>query len=61
MNNADVGAIVEVGWVSPEEAMQLPFVTDRPNYITYGPLADTPVDPDVILLRVNGFSSNGYP
>ena len=55
MTNGDVGAIVEVGWVSPEEAMELPFVTDRPNYITYGPLADTPIDPDVILLRVNAF------
>lgn len=57
MNNADVGAIVEVGWVSPEEAMQLPFVNDRPNYITYGPLADTSIDPDVILLKVNGFQA----
>ncbi len=57
MNNGDVGAIVEVGWVSPEEAMQLPFVNDRPNYITYGPLTDTPIDPDVILLRVSAFQA----
>ena len=57
MNNGDVGAIVEVGWVSPEEAMQLPFVTDRPNYITYGPLTDTSIDPDGILLRVNAFQA----
>ena len=57
MNNADVGAIVEVGWVSPEEAMELPFVADRPNYITYSPLADTSIDPDVILLKVNGFQA----
>jgi uncharacterized protein (DUF169 family) len=28
-------------------------VTQRPNFITYGPLQDTSVDPDVVLLRLN--------
>jgi uncharacterized protein (DUF169 family) len=55
MNNEDVQGILAAEWVTPEEAMQLPAVQEQPNYITYGPLADTPVDPDVILLRINAF------
>jgi uncharacterized protein (DUF169 family) len=33
---------------------QIPVVTEKPGAVVYGPLAETPVDPDVILLRVNG-------
>ncbi len=51
--NADVAALVESGWVSPEAFPGIPAVTKRPALITYGPLADTPVDPSVILLRLN--------
>ncbi len=57
MNNEDVKCLVESQWVSPEEATQLPFVKERFSYITYAPLAETPVDPDVILLRVNAFQA----
>ena len=28
-------------------------VADRPEVVTYGPLADTPVDTDVVMIRVN--------
>jgi uncharacterized protein (DUF169 family) len=54
--NADVAALLGSGWVSPEAVGQIPAITTRPGAITYGPLADTPVgvDPDVVLLRVNG-------
>jgi uncharacterized protein (DUF169 family) len=55
MQNEDVQGILAAEWVTPEEAMQLPAVQERPNYITYGPLADTPIDPDVVLLRINAF------
>jgi uncharacterized protein (DUF169 family) len=55
MNNEDVQGLLAAEWVTPEEAMQLPAVQERPNYITYGPLAETPLDPDVILLRINAF------
>ena len=27
---------------------------EQPGAVTYGPLADTPVDPDVVFLRVTG-------
>jgi uncharacterized protein (DUF169 family) len=52
--NDDVAALVGSGWVSPEVIPQIPTVSERPGAITYGPLAETPVDPDVVLLRVNG-------
>jgi uncharacterized protein (DUF169 family) len=32
----------------------IPVVAERPETVTYGPLADTPVDPDVVMIRVNG-------
>ena len=57
MQNEDVQGILESEWVTPEEAMQLPVVQEKPNYITYGPLADTSIDPDVVFLRINAFQS----
>jgi uncharacterized protein (DUF169 family) len=53
--NEDVQGILEAEWVTPEEAMQLPVVANPHDYVVYGPLADTPVDPDVVLLRINAF------
>lgn len=55
MGNEDVQGILAAEWVTPEEAMQLPVVKDSYSHVVYGPLADTPIDPDVILLRVNAF------
>jgi len=57
MGNEDVQKLVESEWVTPEEAMQLPVIQDRPDFITYAPLSQTPVDPDVILLRINGMQA----
>jgi uncharacterized protein (DUF169 family) len=51
--HSDVGTLVEAGWVTPEMFPVIPAVTERPNFVTYGPLAETPIDPDVVLLRVN--------
>jgi uncharacterized protein (DUF169 family) len=50
----DVATLIEADWVTPEVAAQIPTVRERPGHVTYGPLADTPVDPDVVFLRVNG-------
>jgi uncharacterized protein (DUF169 family) len=52
--NADVAALVDAGWVTMDVFPQVPAVRDRPGTVTYGPLADTSVDPDVVLLRING-------
>ncbi len=51
---SDVAALLESGWVTMDVVPQIPVVTQKPGAVVYGPLAETPVDPDVILLRVNG-------
>lgn len=50
---ADVGTLVEAGWVTPEMFPDIPVVAEKPGVVTYGPLRETPVDPDVVFLRVN--------
>ncbi len=57
MDNEDIQGIVDSGWVSAEEAIQLPFVKQRYNYISYGPLASTTINPDVILIRISAFQA----
>ena len=52
--NGDVAALLESGWVDAEAVAGIPSVSERPGSIVYGPLADSPRDPDVVLLRVNG-------
>ncbi len=51
---ADVAALVEAGWVTPDVFPKIPVLDRKPNFITYGPLAETPVDPDVVFIRVDG-------
>jgi uncharacterized protein (DUF169 family) len=51
--NSDVAALLESGWVSMDVVPQIPVVTKKPGAVTYGPLADTTLDPDVVFLRVN--------
>jgi uncharacterized protein (DUF169 family) len=51
--NADVAALLDAGWVTMDVVPQIPVVRDRPGVVTYGPLTETPVDPDVVLLRIN--------
>jgi uncharacterized protein (DUF169 family) len=52
--NSDVAALLDTGWVTMEVVPQIPVVAERPGAVTYGPLVETPVDPDVVLIRVNG-------
>ena len=52
--NSDVAALLETGWVTMDVVPQIPVVAEAPGAVTYGPLADTPIDPSVVLLRVNG-------
>jgi uncharacterized protein (DUF169 family) len=54
VENSDVAALLESGWVTMDVVPQIPVVREKPGAITYGPLADTPVDPDVVFLRVSG-------
>ena len=50
--NDDVAALLECGWVTMDAVPQIPVVRRRPAAVSYGPLADTPHDPDVVLLRL---------
>ncbi|MGH9026571.1 MAG: DUF169 domain-containing protein [Acidimicrobiia bacterium] len=51
--NSDVAALLDTGWVTMDVVPEIPVVTKRPGAVMYGPLAETPVDPDVVFLRVN--------
>ena len=50
---ADVRALLEAGWVTPEVFPKIPTVGTRPEAITYGPLAEATSAPDVVLVRTN--------
>jgi len=54
--NQDVATLLSSGWVDEAAVSTIPFVSERPGNITYGPLAQTPVDPDVVLLRMTARS-----
>jgi len=43
----------ELGYVRPEDIPQIPVLKERPQYVIYGPLAQAPVPPDVVLLFVD--------
>jgi uncharacterized protein (DUF169 family) len=51
---ADVEALVASGWVGPDALGGLPTVSGSPGAVTYSPLSDTPIDPDVVLVRLTG-------
>jgi uncharacterized protein (DUF169 family) len=41
-----------LGYVRPEDIPLIPVLARRPAYVVYGPLAEAPVAPDVVLLFV---------
>jgi uncharacterized protein (DUF169 family) len=51
--NSDVAALLETGWVTMDVVPQIPGVKERPAFITYGPLSDSTIEPDVVFLRLN--------
>jgi len=52
-DKSDIEAIVGAGWVNPDVFPQIPVVTEKYQQVVYGPLAESPVEPDVVFLRVN--------
>lgn len=50
----DVQAMCSVKWVTPEMFPGIPVIKQKPQCVVYGPLADTPIDPDVVFLRIIG-------
>src|SRR6266705_4643097 len=53
-HNADVAALCETGWVTPKVMAKIAVVREKVTSVIYGPLRDMPVEPSVILLRLNG-------
>jgi uncharacterized protein (DUF169 family) len=53
-HNADVAALCQTGWVTPEAVAKIAVVREKPTSVVYGPLLDMLVEPSVILLRLNG-------
>ena len=49
--NGDVAALLESGWMTMEMIPTITTVTERPQSVVYGPLADA-TRPDVALLRI---------
>lgn len=52
----DVCAVLESGWVDVASVQTLPRVTEKPETVVYGPLANTVIAPDVVMLRVNALA-----
>src|SRR5262249_39114520 len=48
-----VGTMVSLGYVTPEEVPGIPHRQDRFGVAAYAPLASTPCEPDVVLVRGN--------
>lgn len=53
-HSADVAALCETGWVTAGAVAKIEVVRKKPESIVYGPLRDMPIEPSVILLRLNG-------
>ena len=53
IDRSDVAELVGAGWVGPSVLDQLPKVATRPGSVVYAPLGAVPIEPDVVLLRVN--------
>lgn len=56
-SQADLGTALKVfadlGYVRAEDIPQIPVLAKRPQFVVYGPLADSPIPPDVVLLFVD--------
>lgn len=55
-NHDDVRAVLDAGWVAPSDMAALPHLSEKPETVVYGPLASMPVEPDIVLLRLNGLA-----
>ena len=51
---ADVATLVESEWVTPDVFPHIPTLAEKPDFVTYGPLADASSEPDVVFIRLNG-------
>jgi hypothetical protein len=61
VGNQDVAALMTSGWVDGPTTSGVPAVSTRPGSIAYGPVAQAPVDPDVVLLRLSPKAPRSTP
>jgi uncharacterized protein (DUF169 family) len=47
----------DLGYVREQDLPLIPVLAERPRYVVYGPLADLPAPPDVVLLFVGAAQS----
>jgi uncharacterized protein (DUF169 family) len=52
-SKADVGELLDSGWISMDTIPSIPTVSEPASFITYGPLDDFPLYPEVVFLRIN--------
>jgi uncharacterized protein (DUF169 family) len=45
-----LGLMVQIGYVKMQEVPGIPRLPQEPAVVVYSPLADTPVDPDVVIV-----------
>jgi len=50
--NSDVATLFESGWVGMDDVPKIPVMSRSYGHVTYGPLPETPVDPDIVFLRL---------
>lgn len=53
LDKSDVGALLDVGWVTMEAFSGVAALHSRPTGVRYGPLSEATAVPDVVLLRVS--------
>lgn len=51
----DVAAVLAAGWVDEAAFAAIPQLATKPDRVVYGPLAQIPCEPDVVLVRISGF------
>lgn len=52
LERADVGTLLDVGWVTMEAFAGVETLARRPSGVRYGPLGEATSPPDVVLLRL---------
>jgi uncharacterized protein (DUF169 family) len=53
LDKSDVGALLDVGWVTMEAFAGVSALSRRSKGVRYGPLSDSRTEPDVVILRVS--------
>jgi uncharacterized protein (DUF169 family) len=48
-----LGVFGDLGYVTPQDLPLIPVLASRPKHVIYAPLAQSPLDPDVVLLVVD--------